>query len=236
MSDVEPRVLVIEDERRLRLMVRVGLTANHYLVSEAETGQQGLAEAAGCKPDLVLLDIGLPDMDGLDVLRRLRRLYDVPVIVFSARGRPNDVAVAIEAGATDFLGKPFEPSELFARIEMALAKPSSTTESDSVFTGGDLRVEFSAKRVFRGGVEVNLMPIEYELMAVFAKHPGKLLTYAELITEVSSTPFARLSDVLALKAVVTNLRHKLEPDPFRPRYFLAELGVGYRFTLSEGIR
>jgi two-component system KDP operon response regulator KdpE len=227
MSDVAPTVLVIEDEPQMRRFLKAALEVNDYHCVEAVTAREGLAQATGRNPDVILLDLGLPDLDGVELTRRLREWSRTPIIVISARGREQDKIAALDAGVDDYLTKPFGIGELLARLRVALrhaAQPEGGGEP--VFAAGDLKVDLAARLVFRRGVEVHLTPIEYKLLATLVRHAGKVVTHRQLLKEawgpnaVEQTHYVRV--------YMTQLRHKLEDDPSRPRYLLTESGVGYR--------
>ena len=227
MSDVAPTVLVIEDEPQMRRFLKASLEAHDYRLVEAVTAREGLAQAAGRNPDVILLDLGLPDLDGIELTRRLREWSAVPVIVISARGREQDKIAALDAGADDYLTKPFGIGELLARLRVALRHAAAPEGGgEPVFEVGDLKVDLAARLVFRRGAEVHLTPIEYKLLATLVRHAGKVLTHRQLLKEawgpnaVEQTHYVRV--------YMTQLRHKLEDDPSRPRYLLTESGVGYR--------
>jgi two-component system, OmpR family, KDP operon response regulator KdpE len=225
-------VLLVEDEAAMRRFLRVTLGAHGFRLIEAVTGREGLALAAGARPEVMLLDLGLPDMDGLAVIRRLREWSSLPVIVLSAREQEGDKIEALDAGADDYLTKPFGAGELIARIRVALRHAVSLQEGEAgpVITAGDLQVDLAARTVTRKGEEVHLTPLEYRLFTLLLRHPGKVLTHRQLLTEVWGAAYA--SQTQYLRVYMTQLRHKLEDDPARPRFFQNEPGVGYRFRLD----
>jgi len=223
-----PLILIIEDEPPIRRFLRAALTASNYRWSEAGTAQEGLAQAALRPPDLVVLDLGLPDMDGLEVIRQLRGWSAVPIIILSARQQEGDKVLALDAGADDYLTKPFGVAELLARIRVALrhaARSRSGSESP-LFEVGDLRVDLSLRQVIVEGKEVHLTPIEYKLLVTLVHHAGKVLTHRHLLREVWGPGYADESHYL--RVYVAQLRRKLEADPARPRFLITEPGVGYR--------
>jgi two-component system KDP operon response regulator KdpE len=227
-----PVVLVIEDEPSIRRFLRPTLASQGYRIVEAETGEDGLLQAATRQPDLVILDLGLPDLDGLEVIRRLREWTAVPIIVLSARGAESDKVAALDAGADDYVAKPFAVGELLARARVALRHTASAggERGEFTFTSGDLRVDLLRRRVFVGATEVRLTPIEYRLLAVLVRHAGKMLTHRQLLQEVWGP--AHTEQTHYLRVYMANLRRKLEADPARPRMLRTEPGVGYRL-LSE---
>jgi two-component system KDP operon response regulator KdpE len=230
MSASAPLILVIEDEAPIRRFLRASLGSEGYRLVEAETGEQGLRLAAQQPPDLVILDLGLPDVDGQDVLRRLREWLAAPVVVLSARGQEQQKVLALDGGADDYLTKPFGVGELLARMRVALrhAARSGAGPDESTFSVEDLRVDQAARRVFIGQSEVHLTPIEYRLLTTLVRHAGKVLTHRILLKEVWGPH--HVQDVHYLRVFMAGLRRKLEADPARPRYLLTEQGVGYRLA------
>jgi two-component system KDP operon response regulator KdpE len=230
MPQAGPIILVIEDDPPIQKFLRVTLTSQNYRLVEADTGKAGLLQAASCQPDLVVLDLGLPDMDGVDLVKQLREWSKVPIIVVSARGKEQDKIVALDAGADDYLTKPFGVGELLARVRVALRRVASTgTEAGApVFTIGRLRVDLSCRQVFVADQQVHLTPNEYRLLAVLVKHAGKVLTHHQLLQEVWG-PGSTEEDHY-VRVYINQLRQKLEADPARPRYLLTETGVGYRLA------
>jgi two-component system, OmpR family, KDP operon response regulator KdpE len=222
--------LVIDDEVQIRRLLRVVLEAENYQVHEAETGRQGLAEIAGRKPDVILLDLGLPDMDGLEVLKRLREWSAVPVIVLSVRDDETGKIAALDAGAEDYVTKPFSTPELLARLRAAQRK-TRPEEEVSVFKSGDLVVDLTARVVTRAGQEVRLTGTEYALLRLFVRHPGRVLTHRYILREIWGPKSEEHRQYL--RVYVTHLRQKIEPDPARPRLIKTEPGIGYRFHAAE---
>lgn len=223
------RLLVIEDEAPIRKFLRAALADADYVLDEAETGTQGLRLAASNPPEAVILDLGLPDLDGLEVLKRLRDWYTSPIIVLSARGQERDKVQALDLGADDYLTKPFGIGELLARIRVALRHATrSGSSTGSVHEQGDLRIDFEARRVYRAGNEIHLTPIEYRLLTTLIKHAGKVLTHRFLLKEVWGPE--NVYETHYLRVFMANLRRKLEADSARPVYLLTEPGVGYRFA------
>lgn len=229
MSTPAPVIVVIEDDPQIRRFLRTGLQSHGFAVHEADNGRQGLVEAATRKPDLVILDLGLPDMNGVEVIADLRGWSPVPVIVLSARITEGDKIAALDAGADDYVTKPFGLGELLARIRVALRHAGTPPGSTGgTFAAGELSVDLVARRVQVAGREVHLTPIEYRLLAVLVKHAGKVLTQRHLLREVWGPSHVEHGHYLRI--YMSNLRHKLEIDPARPRYFLTEAGVGYRLA------
>jgi two-component system KDP operon response regulator KdpE len=228
VSGARPVVLVIEDEPQIRRFLRTSLDAEGFAIEEAATGEQGLVMAANRRPEAVILDLGLPDLDGVQVIRRLREWSAIPVIVLSARAQETDKIDALDAGADDYVVKPFGIGELLARLRVALRHAARADGDSAVFEAGDLRVDLAARRVTRAGAEVHLTPTEYRLLAELAKHAGKVLTQRHLLKEVWGPGY--LERPHYLRVHMANLRGKLEEDPARPRRLLTETGVGYRLA------
>ncbi|MES2424970.1 MAG: two-component system response regulator KdpE [Pseudomonadota bacterium] len=230
-----PVVVVIEDEPQIRRFVRGALEAEGWQVFEADTAQRGLAEAGTRKPDLLVLDLGLPDGDGLDVIRDVRGWSAVPIIVLSARSDESDKIAALDAGADDYLTKPFGVGELLARVRANLRRPrlaaGAAEESDAVFSFGEVEVDRQARIVRRAGTEVHLTPIEYRLLLVLVAHAGRVLTHRQLLREVWGPSHADQSHYLRI--YMGNLRQKLEAEPAQPRHLLTETGVGYRLVAQR---
>lgn len=231
MPENAPLILVIEDEIQIRRFLRVALTGSNYRLIEAVTAQDGLVQAATRQPDLVILDLGLPDRDGLQVIKDLRAWTAVPIIILSARQQENDKVLALDAGADDYLTKPFGVSELLARIRVALRHASRTaqTAEPALFTVGDLRVDLAQRQVFVGEQEVHLTPIEYKLLVALVQYAGKVVTQRQLLKEVWGPAYT--TETHYLRVYMGQLRHKLEVDPTRPQYLLTEPGVGYRLKV-----
>jgi two-component system KDP operon response regulator KdpE len=220
-------VLVVEDEPQMRRLIRATLPGHGYRLVEAETGAQALVEAGTRSPDLILLDLGLPDIDGVEVTRRLREWTRTPVIVLSARGQEGDKIQALDAGADDYLTKPFGMGELLARMRVALRHGARAGDTgQSVFQTGDLKVDLGARRVFVGEREVRLTRTEYNLLATLVRHAGRVLTHRQLLKEVWGP--GSVEHHHYLRVYMGQLRHKLEEDAARPRYLVTETGVGYR--------
>lgn len=221
------RVLVIDDEPQIRRLLRVTLEANGYAAFDAATGRDGIVQAAQGRPEIILLDLGLPDLDGVEVLKRIREWSRVPVIVLSVRDRENDKIAALDAGADDFVTKPFGSGELLARLRTALrrAQPQS---AQVVFRAGDLEVDISARSIRKAGLEVKLTPTEYALLRLLVVHAGKVLTHHQMLTEVWG-PNAT-SQTHYLRVHIAHLREKLEAGTGSHQFILTEPGVGYRLA------
>jgi two-component system KDP operon response regulator KdpE len=231
MTDPSPVILVVDDETAMRRFLRVSLVSSGYQYLEAETGEKALTEAAAHNPDLILLDLGLPDHSGIEVTRRLREWSKTPIIVISARGQETDKIEALDAGADDYLTKPFGVGELLARIRVALRHAAKTEAGESRFSVGELEVDLGRRRVTLAGQEVHLTPIEYKLLTVLVKHAGRVLTHRQLLREVWGPNSGEQTQYL--RVYMGQLRHKLEKDPSRPRYFMTEPGVGYRLQSKD---
>lgn len=216
----------------MRRFLRTTLRAHDYQVVEAATAREGLAHAAGRNPDVILLDLGLPDLDGLDVTREIRRSASTPIIVISARGQEHDKVTALDLGADDYLTKPFGASELLARIRVALKHSASPpgTVPQVVFQAGELRVDLARRQVFRSDEEAHLTPTEYKLLAALIRHAGRVITHRQLLQEVWGANY--VDQTHYLRVYMAQLRHKLERDPTRPRLLTTEPGVGYRLRES----
>jgi two-component system KDP operon response regulator KdpE len=231
VSEPRARLLVVEDDSQIRRFLQAGLKASGYDLLQVETGERALAEAAIRPPDVVVLDLGLPDIDGVEVVRRLREWSAVPIVILSARAQEKDKIDALDAGADDYLTKPFGMGELLARIRVALRHRQPADEgSGSAFECGPLRVDFAARRVTRDGAEIHLTPTEYRLLGALVRHADKVVTQRQLLKEVWGPAYVERSHYLRVHMAA--LRHKLEADPTRPRLLLTEAGVGYRLLTS----
>jgi two-component system, OmpR family, KDP operon response regulator KdpE len=228
----EQLVLIIEDEPQIRRFLRATLSTHGYHLIEAVNAQEGMAHAATHNPALIILDLGLPDLDGLDVTRQVREWSDVPIIVLSARGQEQDKIAALDAGADDYLTKPFGVGELLARMRVALRHAQQATDADEepIFAVGDLKVDLLRRQVTVANEEVHLTPIEYNLLKVLVQHAGKVVTQTQLLKEVWGPAYSAESHYL--RVYMSQLRRKIEIDPARPRYLLTEPGVGYRLKVE----
>jgi len=222
-------VLIVEDEQAIRRFLRAALEAEGLRAWEAETLQRGLIEAATRKPDLVILDLGLPDGDGIDFIRDLRQWSQIPVIVLSARTEESDKIAALDAGADDYLSKPFGIGELQARLRVALRRNAGMQQSEPLVSFSDIQVDLANRRILRAGEELHLTPIEFRLLAVLLNNHGKVLTQRQLLSQVWGPNAVEHSHYLRI--YMGHLRQKLEADPARPRHLLTETGIGYRFML-----
>ncbi len=231
MTTKEPSILVIEDDQQIRRFLKVGLESNGYRYLEALQGKDGLAEVATRNPDIVILDLGLPDMDGLDFLITLRDWSRIPVIVLTARDREQDKIQALDQGADDYLTKPFSIGELLARMRVALRhsqKPTGVEEP--IFENGTLKIDFVKRLVFVKDREVHLTPTEYKILGFLAKNVGKVITQRQLLQEVWGPAYLEQGNYLRVH--MHQLRHKIEQNPARPKWLINEPGVGYRLKLE----
>ena len=224
-------VLIIEDELPIRRFLRTSLTGESYRLVEAQTGKDAVRLAAQQPPDLVILDLGLPDVDGQDVLRQSREWLQAPIIILSARDQENQKITALDNGANDYLTKPFSTAELLARIRVALRHSAKTSdEPSSTFTTGDLQVELAERKVFVKETEIHLTPLEYKLLITLVRHAGKVLTHRFLLKEVWGP--LHCQETHYLRIFMASLRRKIEADPAEPRLLLTEQGVGYRLAVE----
>ena len=232
MAKNRPLILVVEDDPPIQRFLRTSLGEHGFEVVEADKGEQALYLARNQPADLVVLDLGLPDIDGIEIIRKLREWSQVPVVVVSARGQEKEKVAALDAGADDYITKPFGVGELLARIRVALRHatrvPGPDGEESALFQVGDLRVDLAARRVRVGDKDVHLTPIEYKLFTTLVRYAGKVLTHQFLLKEVWGPLY--LTEAHYLRVFMTSLRRKLEADPARPRYLLTEQGVGYRLA------
>jgi two-component system KDP operon response regulator KdpE len=218
-------VLVIDDEPQIRRLLRVTLEANGYGVIDATNGQEGIVQAAQSRPEIILLDLGLPDLDGVEVLKRIREWSRVPVIILSVRDRENDKIAALDAGADDFVTKPFSSGELLARLRTTLRR-AQPQAAKAIFRTGNLEVDLAARLVRKNGQEVKLTPTEYALLRLLVVHAGKVLTHRQLLTEVWGPNSVEQTQYLRVH--VAHLREKLEDNAVNPQFLITEPGVGYR--------
>jgi two-component system KDP operon response regulator KdpE len=223
-----PRLLIVDDERPIQRFLHTALDTGEFSLHRAETGKAALAAAVSVRPDLILLDLGLPDMDGVTVIERLREWSKVPVIVLSVREREDDKVKALDAGADDYLTKPFGIGELLARIRAALRRAVQQAP-EPVFQIDELEIDLAHRRVAVVGREVQLTPTEYDLLRLLATHAGKVLTHRQILSQIWGAAYLEQPHVLRVN--ISNLRHKIEKDSSRPRYIVTEPGVGYRLRV-----
>jgi two-component system, OmpR family, KDP operon response regulator KdpE len=228
MSEANTRILVVDDERAIRRLLNVTLTANSYQIYEAERGQAAIEAVMLHRPDLMILDLGLPDMDGVDVVHAVREWSQIPILVLSVRDQESQKIAALDAGADDYLTKPFGVGELMARLRVALRRTSGDALTP-VVTSGELEVDLTRRLVRLAGAEVQLTPTEYDLLRNLIQHVGRVLTHRQLLQAVWGKGYS--DEMHLLRVNISNLRRKLEPEPSRPRYIITEPGVGYRLRL-----
>ncbi len=231
MAELRPTILLVEDEPEIRRFLRTSLGSEGFRVVESATGRRGSIDAATHKPDVAIVDLGLPDMDGIAVISNIRSWSPMPIIVLSARVLERGKIEAFEAGADDYVTKPFGIGELVARIRVALRRAVRLRNGERVLLLDDASIDLEKRRVLRGGAEIRLTPIEFRLVAVLARHAGRVVTHRQLLREVWGPTHE--NDTHYLRIYVKQLRDKLESDPANPRHFLTELGVGYRLELEE---
>jgi two-component system KDP operon response regulator KdpE len=231
MTNSHPVIVIVEDDPPLRRFLRTGLGTQGFQVHEVDTGQRGLIEVGVRKPDLVILDLGLPDMDGVELVKAVREWSQLPIIILSARSGEQHKIEALDAGADDYLTKPFGLGELLARIRVALRHSARSPETPGaeVFTTGNLKVDLGKRLVYVDDREIHLTPIQYRLLSVLVKHAGKVLTHHQILKEVWGPAF--VDHAHYLRIYMSQLRQKLEADPTQPQYLLTESGVGYRLKI-----
>jgi two-component system KDP operon response regulator KdpE len=227
MTDSVPHVLIIEDEKEIRRFVRMALQAEGLDVHEADTFHRGLIDAGTRRPDLIILDLGLPDGDGIDLIRDVRSWSPVPIIVLSARGAESDKILALDTGADDYLVKPFGTGELLARVRALLRRQAKEADNSSVLSFGEVRIDIERRVVERSGAPLHLTPLEYRLLVHLCSHPNRVLTHLQLLKAVWGP--SHTTDTPYLRVFMGGLRKKVEVDPSQPRHLVTETGVGYRF-------
>jgi two-component system KDP operon response regulator KdpE len=225
-----PRVLIVDDELAIRRFLQTALDSSEFALYEAENGHAALAATAALRPELILLDLGLPDLDGIEVIKRLREWSQVPIIVLSVRNREGDKVEALNAGADDYLTKPFGVGELLARIRVVLRR-SQQQIPEPVFCDNDLTVDLTLRKVLLQGTEIALTPTEYDLLRLLVSHAGKVLTHSQILKHIWGLTYLEQPHVLRVN--ISNLRRKIEVDPSRPRHIITEPGVGYRLRVSD---
>jgi two-component system, OmpR family, KDP operon response regulator KdpE len=231
MTEAKPTILVVEDEPEIRRFLRSSLGTEGYRVVEAETGARGAIDAGTHKPDLAIVDLGLPDMDGIDVIRRIRGWSPVPILVLSARAQERSKVEALDAGADDYVTKPFGVGELLARVRVALRHGTRPSTGAKTLSFDNTTIDFEKRQARRDGVEVHLTPIEFRLLACLAKHLGMVVTHRQLLREVWGP--SHVEHTHYLRIYMKQLREKLEADPVQPRHLLTETGVGYRLVAHD---
>lgn len=231
MTSKNTSILVIEDDVQIRRFLKVGLESAGYHYDECSHGESGLADVATRNPDIIILDLGLPDIDGLIFLKRLREWSQTPVIVLTARDRETDKIEALDQGADDYLTKPFGIGELLARIRTALRHAQKSDQEEPFFTNGNLKIDFIKRQVFIKNTEVHLTPTEYKILILLAKHSGKVITQHHLLNDVWGASYVDQGHYLRVH--MHQLRHKIEENPTRPKLLINEPGVGYRMKIQE---
>jgi len=229
MKNNPSTILLIEDEMQMRRFLRVTLQSENYHVLEAENAKEGLKQAATRNPDTILLDLGLPDLDGLEVIHAIREWSVIPIIVISAREQEGDKISALDGGADDYLTKPFSAGELLARIRVSLrhAALSGQEQKEAVFVAGDLRIDFLKRQVYRGDINIHLTPIEYRLLTLLVRNVDRVMTHRQILKEVWGPGYVEQTHYLRI--FMNQLRKKIEIDSTRPRYLINEPAIGYRF-------
>lgn len=227
---MEQVILLIEDEPGMRRFLRASLTEHGFRLVESDTGQDGIVQATTRNPDLILLDLGLPDMDGMAVTQRIRDVMTTPILILSARGREGDKVAALDAGADDYLTKPFGIPELLARIRVALRNRLRVEQPEPVFEREGLKIDTRCRQVFVDGREVHLTPIEYRLLTSLVRNAGRVVTHRQLLKDAWGPAYENQKQYL--RVYMVQLRRKLEADPARPRFLITEPGVGYRFRID----
>jgi two-component system KDP operon response regulator KdpE len=230
MTEPRSTILVVEDEPEIRRFLRSSLGADGYRVVEAESGNRGAVDAGTHKPDLAIVDLGLPDIDGVEVIRRIRSWSPMPILVLSARAQERSKIEALDAGADDYVTKPFGVGELLARVRVAL-RHATRQPPGKTLDFGDVRIDFEKRRALRSGSEVHLTPIEFRLLGCLAKHLGLVVTHRQLLREVWGP--SHVEHTHYLRIYMKQLREKLEADPVRPRHLVTETGIGYRLLADE---
>ena len=232
----KPQILVVEDDVAIGNLIATTLETQNYQFHRANTGAGAVLDALSYRPDVILLDLGLPDMDGVDIIKKVRSWSNMPIIVVSARSEDSDKVAALDAGADDFLTKPFSVDELLARLRVALRRvrydSQKVDEAASVYENGALKIDYAAGCAYRDGKEVHLTPMEYKLLCLLAKNTGKVLTHNYILGEIWGNTLS--SDTPSLRVFMATLRKKIEPDPAHPQYIQTHIGVGYRMIRQEG--
>jgi two-component system KDP operon response regulator KdpE len=231
MIEPSPSVLIIEDDPQTRRFLKAGLSGRGWGIHEAESGAQGLSKAKAELPDLAIVDLGLPDMDGVSLVRSLRLVSDMPILILSARSQERDKIEALDAGADDYLTKPFSTGELDARLRALLRRIAKINAKAEVLALGSLKIDLLRRKVFKADAEVNLTPTEYRLLALLVRQIGLVVTHRHILKEIWGSE--HVHDSHYLRIYMGQLRHKLEDDPARPRYLLTEVGVGYRLSGND---
>lgn len=225
------KILVIDDEAEIRKLLKVGLTAHGYDFMEAASGKDGIYQAAVSRPDIIILDMGLPDLEGPDIVKQIREWSQVPIIILSVRGQDQDKVNALDIGADDYLTKPFSMTELMARIRVALRHQFNNSKDEPVIRSFELSIDLSRRQVEIAGNEIHLTPTEYDLLRILATNAGRVVTHSYLLNSIWGNTGQECAQYLRI--YISQLRKKIEHDPNQPRFILTEPGVGYRFSLPE---
>jgi two-component system KDP operon response regulator KdpE len=231
MSELTPLILLVEDDQPTRRFLKSSLMHRGWRILEANNGKTGLTLVHSDNPDLMILDLGLPDMDGISVMKKLRQISDLPVLILSARSQEQNKILALDAGADDYLTKPFGTGELHARLQALLRRASRTAPNSEIFETDELKVDLVNRKVFMAGNEVHVTPIEFRLLSILVRHAGLVVKHQQLLKEVWGSE--HVNDQHYLRIYMGQLRHKLEVNPARPHYLLTEVGVGYRLATDE---
>jgi two-component system KDP operon response regulator KdpE len=229
MSEAAQRALVVDDETSIRRYLRATLTAQGFIVYEAANGQEAINAVLANRPDIIILDLGLPDFDGIEVTRRLREWSQTPIIILSVREFEQDKIAALDAGADDYLTKPFGTGELMARMRVVMRRQAASKSDEPIFQVDELRMDLSHRVVSVRGEEISLTPTEYDILRLLMQNAGKVITHHHMLRQVWGTAYE--SEMHILRVNISNLRRKIEPDPSRPHYLLTEPGVGYRIRM-----
>jgi two-component system KDP operon response regulator KdpE len=227
---VKQNILIIDDEIQIRRLLRITLEANDFNVIEAKDGRTGIEQSASCRPNLIILDLGLPDEDGQVILKKLREWTKIPIIILSVRNSEKDIITALDSGADDYLTKPFNTGEFLARIRTAI-RHSMPEQSSPIFKNGSIEVDFTSRVVKRNGEIVKLTATEFSLLSLFIRNAGKVITHSFILKEIWGKTFSE--DTQYVRIYIAQLRKKLENDPNKPKYFVTESRVGYRFVMVE---
>lgn len=227
---VSNNILVIDDEVQIRRLLKISLEDSGYAVFESENARNGIQDSVNCRPALILLDLGLPDEDGLNTLKKIREFSEIPIIILSVRNSEKDIVTALDSGANDYVTKPFNSSELLARIRACL-RNAQPEQKSPVFENGYLKVDFSKRLVFKNNVEIKLTSTEYSLLSLFIRNVGKVLTHQYILKEIWGKPFS--DETQYTRIYVAQLRKKFELNPSTPKIFITESGVGYRMVTNE---
>lgn len=230
-ADSSLRVLVVDDELAIRRFLRTSLQAHGYTILEAHAGEEALSDVVSKRPDIVILDIGLPDISGIEVTKRIREWSDIPILILSVRDQEKDKIAALDAGADDYLTKPFGLGELMARMRVVIRRTMKKSQEQPIFVTGNLKLDLARRLLEIDGLEISLTPTEYDLLRILVQDAGKVLTHRQIIHSLWGDAYQAESHLLRVN--ISNLRKKIEPDPSRPIYIITEPGVGYRLRILD---